>query len=140
MSLSDLLYFIDETVLKFHPSEVNIYEGDNDIFSGKEPKSILETAEFITNKILALNPRTKIYFISAKPSPARWNFKSEYIAFNTLLMRYCESNDQLSYIDVWNPMLNQNMRPDPNIFIADSLHMNRQGYILWKDIICGSSD
>jgi len=43
--MSDLLYFLDETVLRFEPSSVFIYEGDNDLAAQKEPKAILETAK-----------------------------------------------------------------------------------------------
>lgn len=136
--MSDLLYFLDHTVLKFRPSTVYIYEGDNDIVSDKAPQSILETAKKITNKILELNPNTKIYFISAKPSPSRWAYKEQYVTFNSLLKNFCVGHDQLFYVDVWYPMLNEKERPDPQIFISDSLHMNRQGYLLWKDIICKS--
>jgi len=138
--MSDLLYFLDQTVLRFQPSAVYIYEGDNDIVSDKEPKSILITAKQITDKILEFNSSTKIYFISAKPSPSRWSFKEKYIEFNSLLKTFCESQDQLFYIDVWNPMLDKHMRADPQIFISDSLHMNRQGYLLWKEIICNASE
>jgi len=134
--MSDLLYFLEPTVLRFKPSKVFIYEGDNDIEANKDPNSILATAKKITDKILKANPRTTIYFISAKPSPARWEYKSKYEEFNSLLKNYCETHDQLSFIDVWNPMLNHDLRPNPTIFISDSLHMNEQGYLLWKEIIC----
>ncbi|MDA9773821.1 GDSL-type esterase/lipase family protein [Saprospiraceae bacterium] len=134
--MSDLLYFLDQTVLRFRPSKVYIYEGDNDIVADKDPRSIILTAELITSKILESNPNTIIYFISAKPSPSRWEYKKEYIKFNSLLKDYCETNNQLFFIDIWNPMLDVNLRPQPQIFISDSLHMNRQGYLLWKDIIC----
>lgn len=137
--MSDLLYFINETVLRFQPGHVYIYEGDNDIAAEKELSDILKTAQDITTKMLAANSKTKIHFISAKPSPARWKYKEQYLAFNSLLKAYCESNQQLFYIDVWNPMLDTNGRPMSNIFISDSLHMNRQGYLLWKDLICSTS-
>jgi len=134
--MSDLLFYLDQTVLRFRPSKVYIYEGDNDIVADKDPRAIMLTAKQITNKILALNPNTIVYFISAKPSPSRWAYKKAYIEFNALLKEYCDTSDQLFFIDVWYPMLDKNLRPDPQIFIADSLHMNRQGYVLWKDIIC----
>ena len=138
--MSDLLYFLDQTVLRFRPAKVYIYEGDNDIAAGKEPKAILETTKQITNKVLESNSDSKIYFICAKPSPSRWSYKDQYVAFNSLLKEYCDSHHQLFYIDVWNGMLNENGRATPHIFISDSLHMNRQGYLLWKDIICKDSE
>ena len=138
--MSDLLYFLDQTVLRFKPTKVYIYEGDNDIAEGKEPKAILETAKQITKKILASNSDIEIHFISAKPSPSRWKLKDQYEAFNSLLKAYCDSHEQLFYVDVWNTMLDNNGRPTPDIFISDSLHMNRKGYLLWKDIICKDSE
>lgn len=138
--MSDLLYFLDQTVLRFKPIKVYIYEGDNDVAAEKEPIAILETSKQITEKILASNADIEIHFISAKPSPSRWEYKDQYEEFNSLLKEYCDSHPQLFYVDVWNPMLDNNGRPSPNIFISDSLHMNRAGYILWKDIICKSSE
>ncbi len=134
--MSDLLFFLDQTVLRFRPDKVYIYEGDNDIAAEKEPNAILETTKQITHKILESNLNTKIYFISAKPSPSRWAYKDQYLSFNTLLKDYCNNHNQLFYIDIWNVMLDENSRPSPHIFISDSLHMNREGYLLWKDIIC----
>lgn len=134
--MTDLLFFIDETILNFNPSKVYIYEGDNDIFEGKDPNAIIKTTKLVTEKILTHNSSIEIYYISAKPSPARWQFKNKYESFNTLLKSYCENHPQLNYINIWNPMLNDLGVPSPQIFIADSLHMNRQGYLIWKNVIC----
>ena len=138
--MSDLLYFIDETILRFNPTEVYIYEGDNDINAGKKPQDILETAIQVTEKILELNKEINIHFIGAKPSPSRWELEDKYIIFNKLLKYYCENHPQLFYIDVWNPMLDERGRPNPQIFVEDSLHMNRKGYLLWKEVICKETD
>jgi hypothetical protein len=39
------------------------------------------------------------------------------------------------YIDVFTPMLTKDGKPRPELFVEDRLHMNRQGYELWKSII-----
>jgi len=134
--MSDLLFFIDQTILRFEPDKVFIYEGDNDISAEKSPNAILKTTKQVVRKILNSNPDITIHFISAKPSSSRWQYKEQYMTFNALLKKYCEDNPQLFYIDVWDKMLNDSGRPNPNIFISDSLHMNRKGYLLWKDIVC----
>jgi len=134
--MSDLLFFIEETILRFQPDKVFIYEGDNDIAAEKSPNAILKTTKQVVSKILKSNPDITIHFISAKPSPSRWQYKEQYMAFNALLKSYCKANPQLFYVDVWKKMLNESGRPDPTIFISDSLHMNRKGYLLWKDIVC----
>ena len=134
--MSDLLFFIDQTILRFEPDKVFIYEGDNDIAAEKSPNAILKTTKQVANKILKSNPNITIHFISAKPSASRWQYKEQYMAFNALLKEYCDDNSQLFYVDVWNKILNYSGRPNPNIFISDSLHMNRKGYLLWKDFVC----
>lgn len=134
--MSDLLYYIDQTVLRFDPLKVYIYEGDNDIAAEKTPTSILNTTKKVVEKIKANNSNVKIYLISAKPSPSRWEFKKGYEELNNLLREYSETKDGVFYIDIWNAMLDKKGNPNANIFIADSLHMNREGYLIWRDIIC----
>ena len=133
--MSDLLFYLDEAVLQFNPSVVYIYEGDNDISAGKELNEIMATTRNVVEAILKSNSDISIHFISAKPSPSRWEFKQKYERFNTMLEAYCMDHSNLSYIDVWNPMLNNFGCPNGEIFIADSLHMNRKGYLLWKEIL-----
>ena len=134
--MSDLLYFLDQTVLRFRPAVVYIYEGDNDISAEKSPEDIMATTKQVVDKLLNLNPEIYIHFIAAKPSPSRWKFKTAYEAFNGLLKTYAQGHPQLFYIDVWNEMLDPQGRPIADIFIEDSLHMNRKGYLIWKEIIC----
>ena len=64
--MSDLLFYIDETVLRFEPVKVYIYEGDNDIFENKTPKSILKTTKKVVEKIHAYNSNCLLY---TSPSP-----------------------------------------------------------------------
>jgi len=90
--MSDLLFFIEQTILRFQPDKVFIYEGDNDIAADKSPDAILKITKQVTNKILKSNPDITIHFISAKPSPSRWEYKEQYIQFNTLLKSYCKDN------------------------------------------------
>ncbi len=135
--MSDLLYFLDQAVTRFRPVVVYIYEGDNDISAGKRPEDIMTTTKAVVSKLLALDSELRIHFISAKPSPSRWNYKLAYEVFNDLLKDYCDQRPQLFYVDVWNPMLDNQGRPTADIFIADSLHMNRKGYLIWKEVVCG---
>ena len=136
--MSDLLFFLEQTIKRFNPSIVYIYEGDNDIAAGKSVSDIMTTTQVVVNELKAFDPNLKIFFIGAKPSPSRWSFKEQYVAFNQALKAYCSQDPHLEFIDVWTPMLNQEGRPIPQIFISDSLHMNRSGYQIWKEVICGN--
>jgi hypothetical protein len=134
--MSDLLYFINETVLRFKPKTIFLYEGDNDIVAGKSPKEILATTKEVIEIIQKELPYAHIYLISAKPSPSRWSFKKQYLKLNRKFKAYSKRNKHISYIDVWKPMLDAQKRPKASIFIEDSLHMNRKGYLIWRNEIC----
>ena len=138
--MSDLLFYIEETVLRFEPVKVYIYEGDNDIFANKTPKNILKTTKMVVEKIKAHNSKIEIFLISAKPSPSRWEFKNEYEDLNILFKKYSETKEGIFYIDIWKAMLDEKGNPKSNIFISDSLHMNRKGYLIWRDKICSELD
>lgn len=134
--MSDLLYFIEETVLRFQPKTIFLYEGDNDIVAGKSPKEIIATTKKVMDRIQEALPNATIYLISAKPSPSRWAFKKQYRKLNKKFKAYSNRHKMIYYIDVWNPMLDAQKRPKASIFVEDSLHINRKGYLIWKDQIC----
>lgn len=134
--MSDLLFFLEETVIRFKPKKVYIYEGDNDIVNLKSTQEILQTTKQVVNNIKQHLPEVQLYLISAKPSPSRWAFKKQYQELNTYFKKYCEATPNLNFIDIWTGMLNEKGKPEASLFIADSLHMNRKGYEIWKSVIC----
>jgi len=133
--MSDLLYYLDELVLKHKPRKVFIYEGDNDINDKEDSAAILKEAKEIVQKIHEALPNTKIIFISAKPSISRWNLKNQYLQLNYRLRRYANQYGYLDYIDVWTPMLDATGNPKADFFIEDDLHMNAKGYDIWQKVI-----
>ncbi|MFS4467386.1 SGNH/GDSL hydrolase family protein [Maribacter sp. 2210JD10-5] len=127
---SDLLYHIDDLVIRYLPSKVFIYEGDNDIFSKKRPNKIILTTEQIIQRIWYHKNDAQIVLISAKPSISRWKLRGRYKRLNRKLERLSRTNPLLTFVDVWNPMLN-GRKPKKEIFISDGLHMNQKGYDIW---------
>lgn len=136
--MSDLLYYADELIFKYQPDQIFIYEGDNDIAAGKAPEAILATADSLLQKIRSQLPRrVKVYFISAKPSVARWNLRDQYITFNKQLKAWTEEQKNVGYIDVWNPMMAADGEVMKDIFVKDNLHMNSKGYDIWARVMAG---
>lgn len=133
--MSDLLYYLDVLVLPYQPSKIFIYEGDNDINSGKTPEQILKTAEEVVSKIRAVYPTIEIVFISPKPSIARWHLSQQYEDFNHKLKLWTSKREGLRFVDVWSPMLDGSGEVRKDVFIEDKLHLNRLGYDIWKNAI-----
>jgi lysophospholipase L1-like esterase len=132
---SDLLYYYQELVLNFKPDILFVYEGDNDIASGKKPGKVLKEAKELAERIEKDLPSTKVVFISAKPSVARWHLKKEYQAFNKKLERLCKSKANFEFADVWEAMTDKNGNVFKDVFLKDDLHMNKKGYDIWGEVM-----
>jgi lysophospholipase L1-like esterase len=130
----DLINHLDQTVLKYDPSKVFIYEGDNDINSGKEASEIMEDLDVIVTKIHIKYPFAIVNLIVAKPSPSRWQSKQSYIVLNDLIRQYATTHKDVNIVNVWDIMLDDSGKPRNDIFLGDDLHMNEKGYELWKEI------
>ena len=74
-------------------------------------------------------------FISPKPSVSRWELRDKYRAVNNRLEEYANEAPLTMFADVWTPMLDENGMVYDHIFLEDNLHMNPQGYEIWKSAL-----
>jgi len=131
---SDLERHLFPLVIRFEPSRVFIYEGDNDIWAGVPEQDILQSLERIVTRIHLINPSTEIFLIGAKPSPSRWEKRNEYLKFNQQLREYCEAMEKVMFVDTWQALTNADGGPRPELYIQDQLHLNQDGYKIWTEI------
>jgi lysophospholipase L1-like esterase len=80
-------------------------------------------------------PDTRIVFISIKPSPARRALLHQARAANDLVRAYADAHPLVDYVDVFTPMLAADGAPRAELFRKDALHLNDEGYALWRRII-----
>ena len=133
--MSDLLYFADRLILNYKPEQIFIYEGDNDVSSGKSAGTIMKDTRKLVRKIRKALPDSEIVFISPKPSIARWSLQEQYVTINARLKKYADRKPGIRYVDVWTPMLDNTGQVLQDIFIQDNLHMNDKGYAIWRAVI-----
>lgn len=129
--MSELLFYLDDIVIKYKPDQIFIYEGDNDAAIGKKPSVIIRDAKKIVHKLNESLPSVPVVFISPKPSLSRWELRESYMKLNDRFERYAARNDRVDFINVWPVMLNQQEIPGKELFIEDGLHMSKAGYDLW---------
>jgi lysophospholipase L1-like esterase len=132
---SDLIYYYEELIPKYKPDYLFIYEGDNDIAGDKRPGKILKEAKLLVDRIQQDLPKTKVVFISPKPSVVRWHLRKNYEKLNKKLERLANKTNNLEYADVWNAMLDENGQVFTDVFLDDNLHMNKKGYAIWGKVI-----
>ena len=131
-TMYDALYYLERIVLPYAPRSVIIYEGDNDIAYGTTPEVITEDFINIVTELKAHNAEIRIFFISIKPSLSRWTLWEKMNRTNTMIKALADNDDSIFYIDVATEMLNEKGEPNVNLFQADQLHLNANGYELWK--------
>jgi len=133
--MSDLLYYVKPLILNYKPKTIFIYEGDNDINAGRTAEQILSFADSLLTTIRKELPKTKVIFISAKPSEARWHLKTTYEDFNAKLEDWTKSRKRVYFADVWSPMLDENGKLLPGLLLEDNLHMTEKGYTIWTNVL-----
>ena len=121
-------------ISQFKPKQVFIYEGDNDINSGKAPNAVIGDIAVLVTQLLDEGVES-IVLISAKPSIARWELKETYEEFNEKLAKLSMIIPNVYYADTWSTMMLNDGTLQQDIFLEDDLHMNKKGYDLWIDEI-----
>lgn len=132
---SDLLYYLEELVVAYQPKQVFIYEGDNDLAAAETPNAIQKEARLLVKRLKKRLPNTPVVFISAKPSPSRWQLSSAYLELNQKLARLAKRKSLVDFVDIWSPMMLDADTVRPDLFLEDRLHMNAEGYEIWKKVI-----
>ena len=132
--ISDVNFYFDRVVGPYHPRAIFIYAGENDLHAGKPAGEVVADFErFMALKTAKLGA-TPVYFISLKPSKARWAQKTDQDAVNAKIRAMASAREDLDYVDVVPSMLLADGTPK-DIFIADGLHMTPAGYALWTAVV-----
>ena len=133
--ISDSVFYAKRIVIPYRPKLIVMYAGGNDINSGKTPHAVYHDFQTFVATVHASLPRTSIAYISIAPNPARWAQVDKVRETNTRIKAYARRQRNVEFIDVFPHMLGRDGQPRPEIFSADRLHMNEQGYALWTRIV-----
>ncbi len=133
--LADSVFYLDRIAIPYHPRVVVLYAGENDLNAGKSPETVAaDFAEFCAKLHVAL-PTTRLVYIGIKPSPSRWKIHEKMQRANALIAALCAKDKRRTFLDVWQPMLDPQGQPRPELFVADMLHMKPAGYAIWTPLL-----
>jgi lysophospholipase L1-like esterase len=139
-TLAACAWFFDRIMSGYRPNRIIIYAGDNDLADGRHPQ---EVCLFFKELVEAANKKygsIPCYFISLKPSIARWGLIDQFKYTNEIIFKQISHHPNWSWIDIFTPMLNEERKPNPDYFVADGLHLSRKGYQLWGTILQNALD
>jgi len=137
-SLTDVIYFNKETILKYKPKQIYIYCGENDIAASDTitPQIVFERFKTLYTIIRThLGNKIPVMYVSIKPSVARWTMEEKFVTANTLIHNFINKQKHTQFLDVHSAMLDTSGMVYKDIFIGDKLHMNARGYAIWQKII-----
>jgi lysophospholipase L1-like esterase len=136
-SFPDLIRYANDIIVPYHPKQIVIYCGDNDLAASDSitADSVFERFRVLFEMIRTSLPSENIVYVSIKPSPSRVRLREKMEKANLLIKTYLSINSHASFVDVYHKMLNPDGSIMTDIFLEDNLHMNAKGYAIWQKAI-----
>ncbi len=134
-TIADSVEFADRIVLPYKPATIVFYAGENDLNGGLTPEQVADDFKTFVSVVHRELPETRIAFVSMKPSPSRERILEAMREGNKLIYDFATKTENVDYIDVFHPMLNAEGKARDELFVGDQLHLNAEGYELWKRIV-----
>ncbi|MCW9708407.1 SGNH/GDSL hydrolase family protein [Fodinibius salsisoli] len=134
-----VLYRLDE-VTESKPAKVFIMIGVNDFARDRSVDDVLSNYKEIVNRIREASPETEIYIQSILPVnddftqfPSHTDETSDIKEANRQLQQLAEEKGAV-YINLFDEMSVQDDKLNPD-YTEDGLHLNGQGYLVWKSAV-----
>lgn len=133
--IADSTHFAPRIIHPSRPATIVFYAGDNDIASGKSPEKVRADFQGFVKVVHDRLPKTRILFLSIKPSIKRWKLIEQIRKANALIEADCKKDVRLVFVDVGTGMLGSDGKPKPDLLAADGLHLSAAGYRMWSDVV-----
>ena len=120
----------DTLIYALNPDVLMIYEGDNDVLDRIPLDDIVTTASALLEDVSIRMPNLSVVMVAPKASPARYHLKAAYLELNTSL-RLLAMDHGAHWVDFWDVQHREDGTLREDLFIADRLHLNSEGYAVW---------
>jgi lysophospholipase L1-like esterase len=133
--LDEVVRYTPRIVLPYKPTLVVLYAGENDLAQNRTPEQVFDAYRAFVKLVRDSLPQATIAFVSIKPSPSRWELADRMRVTNEMIRDYAATHPGLSFVDVFPKMIGPSGRPRSELFVSDSLHMNQNGYAIWRGML-----
>lgn len=134
----DLLARFDQLVPRYAPRVIVYYCGSNDLKAGattEDPAAIFARFREFSERVIKLNPATRLIFVSSTRSPDRVERWTHVDHYNALARAYCAATTHHTFIDVNPALVDANGHPRLDLYVADKLHFHPPAYVEFTKII-----
>lgn len=133
---NDITYYANDIVFPYHPRQIVIYVGENDAPDEKTTAdSILNRTKHLMTVLRTQLPDVPVVYLAMKPSPSRVKYQNKVKAANDLIRAYLKTEKNTTFIDIYTLMLTPDGKLRPELFVEDMLHMNKDGYLIWRNAV-----
>ena len=137
-TLLDVTRYEADIIFPYKPKQIVIYCGENDIANDSTVTGavVFERFKKLYDDIRLNLGKVPIVYVSMKPSPSRWHLRAKQTDGNERIRKFLRKKKRRAvFVDVWPGMLGADGKPREELYIADKLHMNAQGYIIWQKLL-----
>ena len=128
--IADATHFAERIVFPYQPRMILLRAGGNDIHAGKSADEVFSDFKDFAAKVHSKLPNAAIVFISISPSTSRWTEAEKNKELNQKVKEYCQGKPRLKYLETYDLPLGPDGKPRDELFVADKLHFNAEGYKL----------
>jgi len=133
-SLPDVIRYANDIIFSYHPKQIVVYCGENDIASSDTITAaiVLQRFQTLFSMIRKQMPEVPLVYISIKPSPSRKRFMPVMEEANSSIKKFLRKQRNTAFVDVYHKMLNKDGSIKEELFKDDQLHMKANGYAIWQ--------
>ncbi|MBC7399781.1 MAG: GDSL family lipase [Mucilaginibacter sp.] len=152
---NDIIRYVNDLVFKYQPKQIVIYVGENDLVvkKSKADSALIKRSkadsismtktdlDSVYNRTITLYkairykmPVVPILYIGMKPSPSRQKIMPMELEFNARVKAFLATDKNNVFVDVY-PLMLDNGKLRPELYVGDKLHMTRLGYAIWEKAV-----
>lgn len=131
--IADSTHFADRIIFPYEPKQIFLRAGGNDVHAGRLPEEVANDFADFVRKVHDRLPKTEIVYIFVNPAPARWGENDKYRALNEMIRKMALHMPRVCCVDAYDISLTPDGRARPELFVADKLHFNGDGYKVLAD-------
>ena len=135
--LRDAIFFTEALLGDYQPAIIigfiaNDIKGDP---QDESPAKVKRLFKFFLKQIRARHPKTPFLWVEITPTKSRWAQWEDIKKANQKIKAFCDKTPNLYFVETADTFLTKEGLPRTELFVADQLHLNPQGYALWSSII-----
>ena len=128
--IKDSTHYAERMIFPYEPRAIVLRAGGNDINAGWPAEDVFQDYRAFVEKVRGRFPGIPIIYVGLSPTLKRIQQIAEGNKLNDLVAAYCREKEGLIYVDTRDMTLDSAGQPRADLFVADGLHFNAEGYRL----------